>query len=354
MSAAAAAKKRKEETEAALLLANSTPAQITLEQINAVINTAIEKLERASIERHDQVISKLDTKCKALEVKIKHLESDSKAKDLKINNLTAANARQTELIAEIDKRLASLHDIVQYNILQTNDRHQRDRAWGCRFTNVKFGTLKITAELIYNRIVVPAYQLAVDAGELSEIPTFRQIFDHQHILYRNKTSGAECWLFKFTTRFYLYKFLQHKKLPLNKVNADNGSTLSYAQATRSQRLALTRASQDCTPFNRALISTCIGMEGCGMARISGQGVVVAMKADMVPDAKLTWHKVCDPFGKTIAEMLKPRPTLADLMSNLYGVDNIPPCLKPSPILSTTDETADAAANVSVEAGEPTK
>jgi hypothetical protein len=346
---AADAELRKQEADAALLAAE--PGALTIAQINLVINLAIEKLDRSSKERHEQVLSKLDSKCKALEVKIKALEADSKDKDVRITALTDENKLQADLLVSIEKRLTYLQNISNYTILQTNIRGQRDRSWGCRFTNVLFGKSKITAELIYLNIVVPAFQCAIDAGEMTEIPSFRQLFDHQHILYRNKTSGAECWIFRFTTRFLLYKFLQHKKTPLNNVNKDNGFNLSYADATRSQKLALVRASQDCTPFNRQLISTCIRMPDCGMARISGTGVVVAMKSDMVPGAKLTWHKVLDPFGKDLKQMLSTPPTLAELMGGLYGEDNIPPCLRPAPVVPevlTADAEAAAAANMANE------
>jgi hypothetical protein len=76
-----------------------------------------------------------------------------------------------------------------------------------------------------------------------------------------------------------------------------------------------------------------------------------MKADMVPGVKLTWHKVLDPFGRNLAQMLTAPPTLAELMGGLYGEDNIPPCLRPAPVeneVVTADADAAAAANLANE------
>ena len=343
-------------------LASSEPISLTMQQINNVVNNAIVNaidklrvdLEKSSKLRHDQVMIKLDNKCSALEKRIVNLETTNASKDESIAALTAENKRQAALIAAIDQRLYSLQNIANYNILQLNDRHQRDRGWTCRFSNVLFGKQKVTAELIYINIVVPALQLAVAAGELQEVPSFNTLFDHGHLLYKRRGSIGECWLFRFSSRFYLYKFLAFKKKPLDKVNRDNGSSLSYADATRSQRLALTRAGADMTPFNRALISTLINMPDCGMARISGTGVVVALKADMVPEAsrvqgtKLPWHKVLNPFAPDLPSMLLPAPTLASLMSDLCGADNLPACLKPAPV--TVDDAPEAAAVVADTAG----
>ena len=357
----------KAKADAMALAESEEPISLTIQQINEVVNTAIvsaieklrKDLEKSSKSRHDQVMIKLDNKCKDLEKRIITLEVANVSKDKSIAALSAENQRQAALIAAIDQRLNSLQNISNYSILQLNERHQRDRGWSCRFSNVLFGKQKVTAELIYINIVVPAMQLAVAAGELTEVPSFRTLFDHQHFLYKRKGSNSECWIFRFTSRFYLYKFLAFKKEPLDKVNRDNGSSLSYAEATRSQRLAQTRAGADMTPFNRALISTLIGMPDCGMARISGTGVVVALKADMVPaasrvqGAKLSWHKVLNPFAPDLPTMLLPPPTLASLMSDMCGADNLPACLKPAPVTSVdAPKDPEVAANAGSEEPAP--
>jgi hypothetical protein len=325
---------------------DTEPSPITLAQINEAVAKAIAKaikeLDKTNKDRHTEVMDSLNSKCQALETRVDALAADVSNKDEIIKSLTADNARQAALIAAIDKRLAHLKDITYYNILQTNERHQRQRNWGCRFTNVYFGGQKITAMLIYSKLVAPALQLAVDAGELDSVPSFRQCFDHEHFLFKPRDSRAETWLFRFTTRFLLYKFLKFKKIPLNQVNEDNGAK-SYADATRRQRLSLTRCGQDMTPFNRALISTLISMKEVGLARISGTGVVVAKKADMSPeprssDTKLKWFPVVNPFGRDLTEMLTVQPTLASLMTKMYDEDSLPPYLiKPAASIIDSDE-----------------
>ena len=188
------------------------------------------------------------------------------------------------------------------------------------------GTDKVTARAIYLRIFVPAYEAAVREGELDEVPSFRALFDHQHRLYTLKGSDKEVWIFRLQSRFLLHLYLRYKKDVLTEINAGALSGMTYADATRKQRLALVRSSADMTPYYRKLITNLIGLEGVGLARVSGTHVVVAYTEDVKPGATLTWHCVCNPFGHTLKAMMTPLPPYHELLADLYITT--PPAFKP--------------------------
>ena len=83
----------------------SQDGTISLENVMHVI----QELARKSEERHGEVTKLLDKKCKALESKIKGLESAADDRSRLIDRLTAENLSQTDLIKSIDSQIGRAH-----------------------------------------------------------------------------------------------------------------------------------------------------------------------------------------------------------------------------------------------------
>jgi hypothetical protein len=315
-----------------------TDGPVTLENVMAVMMDERTKSE----ERHAEVIKRLDNKCKALEVKIKGLETvvDDKAK--LIDKLTAENLSQADLIDAIDKRLSAMKNCFLHNFVELQRSRQRQRQWGLRVSNVTaaaLGVVKISARAIYSALFVPAFEAAVVAGELSSVPSFDRLFDLSHVLYTVKDSDRECWQFAFSSRWLLHLFLRMKKDVLNSLNKTALKGVSYAEATRPEKLKLLRASLDMTPFNRRLIANLVIIPEVGMARVSGERVVICYKEDMKPGAKLQWHPVLNPLADNLPGMLEALSPLEECSADLLGREPI--ALK-MPDTNTIEEPEDRA------------
>jgi polyhydroxyalkanoate synthesis regulator phasin len=302
----------------------SQDGTISLENVMHVI----QDLARKSEERHGEVTKLLDKKCKALESKIKVLESDADDRSRLIDRLTAENLSQADLIKSIDSRLEHLKNCYVHNFVTTQAGRQRQRSWSLRVTNVSaaiLGVEKVTALAIYQALFVPVYEQAVADGELTKVPSFAKLFDLCHILFTVQGTKKEVWQFCFSSRWLLHLFIRRKKETLNKLNSAELQGVTYAAATRTAKLALLRASLDMTPYNRRLIANLIDIPEVGMARVSGDHVVVCYKKEMRPGVKLSWHTIKNPLASTLAGMLEALPPLEASAAELFG--DIPIALK---------------------------
>ena len=185
-------------------------------------------------------------------------------------------------------------------------------------TAAALGVEKITAHAIYKALFVPVYEAAVAAGEIAKVPTFAKLFDLCHILYTVKDTDREVWQFCFSSRWILHLFVRTKKETLNKLNRAALKGGSYAEATRPAKLALLRASLDMTPYNRKMIANLITIPEVGMARISGDRVVICYKDEMKPGVKLNWLPIKNPLAPTLAGMLEALPPLETSAAEMYG------------------------------------
>ena len=313
-----------------------TDGPVTLENVMAVMMDERTKSE----ERHAEVIKRLDNKCKALEVKIKGLETVVDDKAQLIDKLTAENLSQADLIAAIDKRLSAMKNCFLHNFVELQRSRQRQRQWGLRVSNVTaaaLGVSKTSARAIYSALFVPAFEAAVAAGELASVPPFERLFDLSHILYTVKDTDRECWQFAFNSRWLLHLFLRMKKEILNTLNKTALRGVSYAEATRPEKLKLLRASLDMTPFNRRLIANLVTIPEVGMARVSGERVVVCYKEDMLPGVKLQWHPILNPLADNLPGMLEALSTLEECSADLLGGN---PIALMMPVNNTSEETED--------------
>jgi polyhydroxyalkanoate synthesis regulator phasin len=295
----------------------SVDGTISLENVM----TVIQDLAKRSEERHLEVTKLLDKKCKALELKIKGLETTADEKSQLIDKLTAENLSQAELIQLIDKRLSAIQNSYLHSFVEIQAGRQRQRSWSLRVSNVTaaaLGVAKITAHAIYNALFVPVYEAAVAAGDIAKVPSFAKLFDLCHILYTVQGTDREVWQFCFASRWMLHLFVRTKKETLNKLNKDALKGVSYAEATRPAKLALIRATLDMTPYNRRMITNLLTIPEVGMARISGDKVVVCYKDEMKPGAKLNWLPIKNPLAPTLAGMLEALPPLETSATVMYG------------------------------------
>ena len=312
----------------------SQDGTISLENVMSVIQDLAKKSE----ERHTEVTKLLDKKCKALELKIKGLETTADERSKLIDKLTAENLSQADFIHSIDKRLSALQNSFVHNFVETQAGRQRQRSWSLRVTNVTaaaLGVAKITAHAIYKALFVPVYEAAVAAGEIAKVPSFAKLFDLCHILYTIQGTDKEVWQFCFASRWVLHLFIRLKKETLNKLNSAALQGASYAEATRPAKLALLRASLDMTPFNRKLCANLISIPEVGMARISGDKVVICYKSEMKPGVKLSWLPIKNPLAPTLAGMLEALPPLETSAAELFGA--VPIALRKFSI-NTLEET----------------
>lgn len=318
-------------TQSGEISAVTMPTHETLDQVVIAINKSIENLatimrgEMANTQKANlAIINDLRSKFEGLEKSVKIVQDQIAEKDKEIEDLRSDSVLPH--MDAINRRIELLQQLELHNFLQIQERIQRSRCWTIRVSNYrcKNENSKPTSQSIWDRLFKPALETAVKENNLKFVPDMDSAIENSHILFTNK-DNSETWLFRFQSRKIMFKYIEYRTGPLKNLNIQNMGENSYSDVVKNgNKKDLVRTGQDLSSFNRTLMSTLISYKAdVGLCRLAGTRVMVALKRDMIPGAKLKWWPVQNPLGDSLEAMLKPPVDIFTIVSDLMGTKTPP-------------------------------
>ncbi len=303
----------------------------TLDQVVNSLNKSIENLatmmrgEMANTQKANlAIINDLKSKFVDLEKSVKFVQDQMAEKEKQIEDLKSESI--SPHLDAINRRLELLKQLELHNFLQIQERIQRSRCWTVRVSNYrcKEDNFKPTSQSIWNRLFKPAFEAAVQDKALKFVPELESAIETCHPLFTNK-DNHETWLFRFHSRVIMHKYIEFRAGPLKKLNILNIGEDSFSDVVKNgNKKDLVRTGQDLSSFNRTLMSTLISFKSdVGLCRLAGTRVMVALRRDMIPGAKLKWWPVLNPLGDSLDAMLKPPADIFSVVSELMGTKTPP-------------------------------
>jgi hypothetical protein len=264
----------------------------------APADTRAGAVNAASSVTHAQLTTRLDKFTTDLNTKLNAAIAaaiDSAISDWKVsleetkNDFEELVKLSNETIAALNSRIVFLENAAKAQVLWNNDKGQRLRGRSFRLHNHRSDAKDAPTSMkdTFEFIIKPAFQKAVECGDLESIPSLQGCGEFGHRLRVKKEGDVATVIFKFTSRFYFHIFLKHGRALVDDMNRTRGPL---------ERL---RLSKDLTFWNRRAMSYLFKHDLTDKCRLSGTQVQFTFKAE--PDK---WLTVLDPTASCIADMQK--------------------------------------------------
>lgn len=324
--------------------------EVKLDLILTKLNNYCDSTNEANKKCNDRI-----TKCEDSMVKIANIIP--KVATALTNSFDSFQYAISEALSEVDRKMESLQKVHLHHILKVNIREQRARSWSVRIhswvnysTNVQEDKQDTAPEIIvtqveedtsttiqpdknrkadsvetqiFNKLIRPTLQLAVDREELKYIPSrMEDIIDVGHKIAGPK-GFPPSYIFCFLKRPLLYAFMRNRHDILKTINEDN----QKANPTLRDRITngaarICRAGADLTPLNRAVLTFLHNEKQVMWSKVSGDKII--FKTHEEPDR---WQLCINPFARSLQEMTLPPVDLNAFLRNSYNP--LPPFLMAS-------------------------
>lgn len=242
------------------------------ESLTKSISQSVQKSVNASINNLQQA---LDSRMVILQESI----------DSTKHEFETYKALTDDVIKALNKRISELETTTLCQLIHDNDREQRHRSKSFRLHGKKSiaKDARSSVKEVYDFVVVPSLQKAVDNGELDEVPPLTTTAEFGHNLRPKKEGDIPSTIFKFSSRYLYHTFMQYARDVIKEINVRDNE--SY------------RVSMDLTYWNRKCMSKLFDEPLVGKVRMSGTTIQYQLKSD---SAK--WHPVKNPTANTLVEM----------------------------------------------------
>ena len=326
-------------------------------KINSLLTVVSQIAANSDVTNRDSLL-KLDK----MESKVKKIAGFlPKIANVVTDSFDSFQAQIDDSLRSFDNRVAAMERLQIHHLLKINEREQRSRGWACRVHNFSVNLVdralekdvvqtadgppgspaaaaessdsgepdkkksrgKSAEERIYECLILPALRLAVEAGDMDELPRkMKDCIEMAHRLpSRNGKSATPAFIFRFCRRPDLFSFLKHKMIPIKSINdAIKKIDQTMADKVRTGVQRDVRVGADLTDLNRQLLTWLHQQDEILYSKISGNRVIYQRK-----DRQGTWWTCLNPFARTVDQLHKPPADVTQFLFNTF--DEPPPFLQ---------------------------